>query len=247
MPVDNRTHSQAPSADGTGGQAAVPKCALPPLSTLYMRTHSLMVQWGCPPAVHTISTVQSGHRKAPDRRISQALTTKGLFPKPQWELCISMPHSHKDRYSEFWWCFLYIIPTLISCASCSSGCPCCSGLHAFRNVCFAVACWLQSDQPHKFRGFCSQCPKRVNTSMLYSNRGKFGGLMRNRSTPRRRTNSTPVWVPVGILVAFFPVGPASPCPKPAASDIIFGFENDGSIFATMHLTKAVRTLLQRSK
>ena len=83
------------------------------------------------------------------------------------------------------------------------------GLHAFRNVCFAVACWPQSDQPHKFRGFCSQCPKRVNSCMLYSNRGKFGGLMRNRSTPRRRTNSTPVRVPVStcILVAFFPVLP----------------------------------------
>ena len=37
------------------------------------------------------------------------------------------------------------------------------------------------------------------------------------------------------------------CPKPVASDIVFGFENDGSILATMHLTKAVHTLLQRSK
>ena len=75
MPVEHRTHSQSASADGTGVQAAVPKCALPPVSTLYMRTHSLLVHRGCPPAVHTNSPVQSGHRKAPDRRISQALAT----------------------------------------------------------------------------------------------------------------------------------------------------------------------------
>ena len=84
--------------------------------------------------------------------------------------------------------------------------------------------------------------------MMYFNRGKFGGRMRNRSTPRRGTNSTPVWVPVGILVAFFLCAPPLPARNQWHLILFFGFENEGSPpLATMHLTKAVRTLLQPSE